>query len=192
MNSEVACKTKPQPVILVSRFVQVSTRAWRSLPRRACRCRPCDLASTCPSRCSTRTTRRRAARRARPPPTTFPPTSATCWPSRASATSTASAPRPGTPCSICTTRRTSSWWRRAATARAGKRWRTTDATRTTRNMIGRCGGSERSYWSTTRASFRSGLGIPILREAVISAKNHERQRRKRQSVTAKREKSQTP
>ena len=28
--------------------------------------------------------------------------------------------------------------------------------------------------------------------AVISAKNHERQRRKRQSVTAKREKSQTP
>jgi len=30
------------------------------------------------------------------------------------------------------------------------------------------------------------------REAVISAKNHKRQRRKRQSVTAKREKSQTP
>ena len=30
------------------------------------------------------------------------------------------------------------------------------------------------------------------RVAVISAKNHERQRRKRQSVTAKREKSQTP
>ena len=28
--------------------------------------------------------------------------------------------------------------------------------------------------------------------AVISAKNHKRQRRKRQSVTAKREKSQTP
>jgi len=31
-----------------------------------------------------------------------------------------------------------------------------------------------------------------LRVAVISAKIHERQRRKRQSVTAKREKSQTP
>jgi len=30
------------------------------------------------------------------------------------------------------------------------------------------------------------------RIAVISAKNHKRQRRKRQSVTAKREKSQTP
>jgi len=30
------------------------------------------------------------------------------------------------------------------------------------------------------------------RVAVISAKNHKRQRRKRQSVTAKREKSQTP
>jgi len=40
--------------------------------------------------------------------------------------------------------------------------------------------------------------LPILklkrfeRVAVISAKNHKRQRRKRQSVTAKREKSQTP
>ena len=33
----------------------------------------------------------------------------------------------------------------------------------------------------------SGLGV-----AVISAKNHKRQRCKRQSVTAKREKSQTP
>ena len=32
----------------------------------------------------------------------------------------------------------------------------------------------------------------IKRVAVISAKNHKRQRRKRQSVTAKREKSQTP
>jgi len=32
----------------------------------------------------------------------------------------------------------------------------------------------------------------LLRTAVISAKNHKRQRRKRQSVTAKREKSQTP
>jgi len=31
-----------------------------------------------------------------------------------------------------------------------------------------------------------------IRVAVISAKNHKRQRRKRQSVTAKREKSQTP
>ena len=30
------------------------------------------------------------------------------------------------------------------------------------------------------------------RVVVISAKNHKRQRRKRQSVTAKREKSQTP
>jgi len=32
----------------------------------------------------------------------------------------------------------------------------------------------------------------FLKVAVISAKNHKRQRRKRQSVTAKREKSQTP
>jgi len=32
----------------------------------------------------------------------------------------------------------------------------------------------------------------LVRVAVISAKNHKRQRRKRQSVTAKREKSQTP
>jgi len=32
----------------------------------------------------------------------------------------------------------------------------------------------------------------LSRVAVISAKNHKRQRRKRQSVTAKREKSQTP
>jgi len=32
----------------------------------------------------------------------------------------------------------------------------------------------------------------ILRGALDSAKNHKRQRRKRQSVTAKREKSQTP
>jgi len=31
-----------------------------------------------------------------------------------------------------------------------------------------------------------------IRIAVVSAKNHKRQRRKRQSVTAKREKSQTP
>jgi len=34
--------------------------------------------------------------------------------------------------------------------------------------------------------------ISFNRVAVISAKNHKRQRRKRQSVTAKREKSQTP
>jgi len=34
--------------------------------------------------------------------------------------------------------------------------------------------------------------LAIRRVAVISAKNHKRQRRKRQSVTAKREKSQTP
>jgi len=32
----------------------------------------------------------------------------------------------------------------------------------------------------------------LKRVPVISAKNHKRQRRKRQSVTAKREKSQTP
>jgi len=40
------------------------------------------------------------------------------------------------------------------------------------------------------------LGIFLRREqywvAVINAKNHKRQRRKRKSVTAKREKSQTP
>jgi len=41
----------------------------------------------------------------------------------------------------------------------------------------------------------SGGSIPVLRVrggAFDSAKNHKRQRRKRQSVTAKREKSQTP
>jgi len=38
----------------------------------------------------------------------------------------------------------------------------------------------------------TGTHINILRVAVISAKNHKRQRRKLQSVTAKREKSQTP
>ena len=38
----------------------------------------------------------------------------------------------------------------------------------------------------------AGLFFGFFRVAVISAKNHERQRRKRQSVTAKREKSQTP
>jgi len=36
------------------------------------------------------------------------------------------------------------------------------------------------------------FGTDLFWVAVISAKNHERQRRKRQSVTAKREKSQTP
>jgi len=35
-------------------------------------------------------------------------------------------------------------------------------------------------------------GYKTIRVAVISAKNHKRQRRQRQSVTAKREKSQTP
>ena len=35
------------------------------------------------------------------------------------------------------------------------------------------------------------LNTAKIRVAVISAKNHKRQRRKRQSVTAKREKSQT-
>jgi len=51
-------------------------------------------------------------------------------------------------------------------------------------------------WGYWRAG---SLGAPRLfensaqcRVAVISAKNHKRQRRKRQSVTAKREKSQTP
>jgi len=39
--------------------------------------------------------------------------------------------------------------------------------------------------------FRRGLFV-TLRVAVVSAKNHERRRRERQSVTAKREKSQTP
>jgi len=36
------------------------------------------------------------------------------------------------------------------------------------------------------------FGAFFKREAFDSAKNHKRQRRKRQSVTAKREKSQTP
>ena len=39
---------------------------------------------------------------------------------------------------------------------------------------------------------RSSDTTLIIWVAVISAKNHKRQRRKRQSVTAKREKSQTP
>ena len=39
--------------------------------------------------------------------------------------------------------------------------------------------------------FKYSSSLPnFLRVAVISAKNHKRQRRKRQSVTAKREKSQ--
>jgi len=41
-------------------------------------------------------------------------------------------------------------------------------------------------------SFQRIIFYPLVRVAVISAKNHKRQRRKRQSVTAKREKSQTP
>jgi len=44
-----------------------------------------------------------------------------------------------------------------------------------------------------RKSTLTGLTLPkSWRVAVISAKNHKCQRRKRQSVTAKREKSQTP
>jgi len=39
---------------------------------------------------------------------------------------------------------------------------------------------------------KSQLMIQLAQVAVISAKNHKRQRRKRQSVTAKQEKSQTP
>ena len=39
---------------------------------------------------------------------------------------------------------------------------------------------------------KAGSHSVASRVAVISAKNHKRQRRKRQSVTAKREKSQTP
>jgi len=42
------------------------------------------------------------------------------------------------------------------------------------------------------AKVRNRQVIGIGRVAVISAKKHKRQRRKRQSVTAKREKSQTP
>jgi len=38
----------------------------------------------------------------------------------------------------------------------------------------------------------NALSLSKLRGAFDSAKNHKRQRRKRQSVTAKREKSQTP
>jgi len=43
--------------------------------------------------------------------------------------------------------------------------------------------------------FKSGFFYTVLKNywlAVISAKNYKRRRRKRQSVTAKREKSQTP
>ena len=42
------------------------------------------------------------------------------------------------------------------------------------------------------ASDFNPLTATSMRVAVVSAKNHKRQRRKRQSVTAKREKSQTP
>jgi len=48
-----------------------------------------------------------------------------------------------------------------------------------------------SNWMLTKTSSRTGQ-LRKCRGAVISAKNHKRQRRKRQSVTAKREKSQTP
>ena len=44
-------------------------------------------------------------------------------------------------------------------------------------------------WSSASPAL---IDIRLLGVAVISAKNHKRQRRKRQSVTAKREKSQTP
>jgi len=44
---------------------------------------------------------------------------------------------------------------------------------------------------SSRGHFRRHLQL-TLRVAVISAKKHKRQRRKRQSVNAKREKSQTP
>jgi len=47
------------------------------------------------------------------------------------------------------------------------------------------------FTSECKAAAR-GKGAGVERVAVISAKNHKRQRRKRQSVTAKREKSQTP
>jgi len=50
----------------------------------------------------------------------------------------------------------------------------------------RASDSERYTSFVLKPSFLSG------RVAVTSAKNHKRQRRKRQSVTAKREKSQTP
>jgi len=44
----------------------------------------------------------------------------------------------------------------------------------------------------SRKKEKSTTKLCIAGVAVISAKNHKRQRRKRQSVTAKREKSQTP
>jgi len=44
----------------------------------------------------------------------------------------------------------------------------------------------------TSTTGENSMGVLFLRVAVISAKNHKRQRRKRQFVTAKREKSQTP
>ena len=53
------------------------------------------------------------------------------------------------------------------------------------------------FFSSSNSRIWKGLIIPeqigsIQWAAVITAKNHKRQRRKRQSVTAKREKSQTP
>jgi len=58
------------------------------------------------------------------------------------------------------------------------------------------GGHSSHFYKHSSTSFGE---VPILHEtcisvrvAVISAKNHKRQRRKRQPVTAKREKSQTP
>jgi len=52
--------------------------------------------------------------------------------------------------------------------------------------------SAQEHWHHPYSYIYSKLGKLRFRVAVISAKNHERQRRKRQSVTAKREKSQTP
>ena len=50
------------------------------------------------------------------------------------------------------------------------------------------GGREEDQFADLKRALRNKR----LRVAVISAKNHKCQRRKRQSVTAKREKSQTP
>ena len=53
--------------------------------------------------------------------------------------------------------------------------------------------NDRCYYSKRITSLSIGLTYVKLKwVAVISAKNHKRQSRKRQSVTAKREKSQTP
>jgi len=67
-------------------------------------------------------------------------------------------------------------------------------------------GQSRSSWWCVQAAWLAAIRLPEGREyrlictrecrvmgvAVLSAKNHKRQRRKRQSVTAKREKSHTP